>query len=274
MKSRMLLSPLKIGSWKKLFLCGKKSLKNLAVELPPETIESEILPRLSATLELPHEIIQESKILPRLLDLNNHDSTTIRSIPFVNEGQEVLLLASLDGLVFVRLLNTSESALWNPLTGAYKKLPNFPNSCPLRSAFGFYFDSYEKDYKIVQVPCFGALKAFIYSQRLNLWKEIQWLENHQRLSNSSWSTPISLGESLYFMGKCHNVTNRQCWIIVFDMKSEKFREIRSPLLNQQYAYYLGSLVVIKAYIYNIMLQTFPSYVTSHFVLVTSLNVDI
>ena len=76
----------------------------------------------------------------------------IRSIPFINDAQEVLLLASLDRRVFVRLVNTGESALWNPLTGAYKKLPNSPNSCPLRSAFGFYFDSYKKDYKIVQVP--------------------------------------------------------------------------------------------------------------------------
>nr|GEZ13948.1 hypothetical protein [Tanacetum cinerariifolium] len=84
MKSRMLLSLLwKIRSWKKLFLCGKKSPEKPTVELPRkiieldvlprlhvvefprEIIESEVLPRLHVAVEFPHEII-ESEVLPRL----------------------------------------------------------------------------------------------------------------------------------------------------------------------------------------------------------------
>nr|GEX98883.1 hypothetical protein [Tanacetum cinerariifolium] len=65
MKSRTLLSLLwKIRSWKKLFLCGKKSPEKPTVELPREIIESDVLPRLDA-VEFPREII-ESKVLPRL----------------------------------------------------------------------------------------------------------------------------------------------------------------------------------------------------------------
>ncbi|GJX76907.1 putative F-box domain-containing protein [Tanacetum coccineum] len=66
MKYRMILSTLwSIDSWKKLFLCGKKSLEKPTVELSCEIIESEVLPRLHGTVELPREIIK-SDVLPRL----------------------------------------------------------------------------------------------------------------------------------------------------------------------------------------------------------------
>ncbi|GKB06536.1 F-box domain containing protein [Tanacetum coccineum] len=310
MKSRMLLSPLwKIRSWKKLFLCGKKSLENPTVELPSEIIESKVLPRLHATVELPCEIIEselpreiiEWEILPRLPaqslcrfmrvckqwkshistcdqftrkylqhinkeylthhkvleidnlsqtfstrdcgDLNNHDSTIV--------PQEVLNLANLDGLVFPELVIIREYAFWNPLTGAYKKWSNSSKFDSTFVAFGLYFDSTEKDYKVLQWSCFnGDFKALIYSQRLNSTKEIQLLENHPRLSNSDWSTLISFGESLYFVGKSYSIGYcNQFSVIVFDVKSEKFREICFPLLNQENPYYYASLMVIKGCIH-------------------------
>ena len=58
----------------------------------------------------------------------------------------MLPIASLDGLVFVELQDTSELVFLNPLTGAYKKFKsNFPRSNTLFDAF--YFDSYNNDYK-------------------------------------------------------------------------------------------------------------------------------
>ncbi|GKC15352.1 zinc finger, CCHC-type containing protein [Tanacetum coccineum] len=52
------------------------------------------------------------------------------------------------------------------------------------------------------------------------------------------------------MVKPYKFTNcPQCWIIVFDVKSEKFREIRFPPLNREYAYYDGSLMLIKGCIH-------------------------
>ncbi|GJX84213.1 F-box domain containing protein [Tanacetum coccineum] len=215
MKSRMLLSPLwKIRSWKKLFLCGKKSMEKPTVELPREIIESEVLPRLHA-----------------------------KSL-------------GLDGPVFAELVQTHEYAheyaFWNPLTGAYMNLSNSPKFYSPYDAFGIYFDSDKKDYKVLQWSCFGsAFKALSYSQRLNSTKEIQWLENHQQFSDAFWSNPISLGESLYFMGKkSYGVANRnRFWIIVFEVKSKKFREIRFPLLNQENPYNNASLMVIKGCIH-------------------------
>ncbi|GKC59955.1 probable inactive receptor kinase [Tanacetum coccineum] len=288
-KSRKLLSLLwKIGSWKKMFLCGKKSLEKPKLELPREIIEWEILPRLPAKSlpqfmcvckqwrslissceftrknlhylknkqSLTHRKVIEIDRLSKTFttrdcdDLNNHDLTTTRSIPFVNEAQKVNLLASFDGLVFVELPYIFKYAFWNPLTGAYEKLSNSPNIFFTFGAFGFYFDSHKKDYKVLHVACYGAFRAFIYSQRHKSTKEIQWLERPQLVSNSFWSTPISLGESLYFMVKPYKFTNcPQCWIIVFDVKSEKFREIRFPPLNREYAYYDGSLMLIKGCIH-------------------------
>lgn len=240
------MSPLKIGSWKKLFLCGKKGLKEPAVELPHEIIEElEILPRLLAKLELLHEII-EWEILPRLpakslcrfmcvckqwkslisthefarknvQHLTNSQSLThhklldyndlfsLKSFDFVdlsyrvvplfdapclNGALQVSPIASLDGLVFVELPDTSEFAFWNPLTGAYKKFLSIsPRSYTLLDAF--YFDSSNNDYKVLQVTSHSGLNAYIYSQRFNTWKKIQFLENHQYLSNSKslWSKP-------------------------------------------------------------------------------------
>ncbi|GKB04518.1 F-box domain containing protein [Tanacetum coccineum] len=280
MKPRMLLSP----SWKKSFLCGKEKPN---VELLREIIESDIFPRLPAeslgrcmcvckqwkshisTSEFIRKHINNESLNRKVLeidyssqtfttrdldDLNNHDSTIVRSIPFFDEAQEVLLLASLDGLVFVKLLNTCEYAFWNPLTGAYKKLSNSPKQLYLPfDAFGLYFDSKEKDYKVLQLSCVGSgsFKAVIYSQRLNSTKEIQWLGgDDQRLSSSFWSTPIYFGESLYFIGKSSSVAYRdKFWIIVFDVKSENIREIRFPLLNQENPYYYESLMVIKGCIH-------------------------
>ncbi|PWA90313.1 ATG18-like protein [Artemisia annua] len=265
---------------KLFFLCGKKSLKKPAVELPHEIIESEILPRLSAMLELPLKIIDESEILTRLLamlelphdiiesnaqhltnsqslthhklldykdllslksiDCEDNRSVAPLSVPHLNGALKGSPIASLDGLVFVELPDTSEFAFWNPLTGAYKKfLLNSPRSYTLLDAF--YFDSSNNDYKVLQVTSHGGLNAYTYFQRFNTWTKIQFLENPQYLSKSKsrCSKPTFLSHSIYFMvGKFDTV------LIVFDVKSEKFREIGLPMLNRSYAP-SKSLVVLK-----------------------------
>ncbi|GJZ11914.1 F-box domain containing protein [Tanacetum coccineum] len=109
-----------------MFLCGKKSLEKPKLELPREIIEWEILPRLPAKSlpqfmcvckqwrslissceftrknlhylknkqSLTHRKVIEIDRLSKTFttrdcdDLNNHDLTTTRSIPFVNEAQK------------------------------------------------------------------------------------------------------------------------------------------------------------------------------------------
>ncbi|GJR69111.1 hypothetical protein Tco_0015176 [Tanacetum coccineum] len=88
-------------------------------------------------------------------NLKNHDSTTVRPIPFATGGDEVfIVVGSLDGLVCVALERTCELVIWNPLTTAYKKL-SMSNAPPFfrrnRDAIGFYFDSSNNDYKLLQV---------------------------------------------------------------------------------------------------------------------------
>lgn len=59
-----------------------------------------------------------------------------------------------------------------------------------------------------------------------------------------------LGGSLYFaMKHTSTVSPTPSSIIIFDVNSEKFREIRYPSIPSGVDYYYGSLVVIKGCIY-------------------------
>ncbi|GKC71173.1 F-box domain containing protein [Tanacetum coccineum] len=183
-------------------------------------------------------------------DLCNPDTTIRRYVPIffpgLTGGLKVVTIVSLDGPVFVELPETSEFPFLNPLTSAYKKFKsNYPRSYTKFDAF--YFDSFNNDYKVLQVISKGGLHAYIFSQKYDSWKTIMWLENHQWLSNSEslWSNPIFLGQRIYFMVRDSKITV----LIVFDVKSEKFREIGVSMATPNYARAFMSLVVLKGCIH-------------------------
>ncbi|MFS7932137.1 putative F-box domain-containing protein [Helianthus anomalus] len=168
---------------------------------------------------------RRSKTFPTLdCEPPNHDSITTRPIPFTDD--EVLILASLDGLVCVALFNIQELpelAFWNPLTGAYKKFhTSVLNS--ISDAFAFYNDS-SNDYKLRNIVSEGA---FIYSRRLDSWRKINpSLETIYHISKFTWSHATFVAGKIYFLLGNKNVEGERR-LISFDVESEKFKEIQFP----------------------------------------------
>lgn len=253
-------------------------------ELPLEIIKCDILPKLPATSlvrfmcvskqwhsflssqEFARMYLLESRAHPKLLLFDspsgtfrtldceepNYPSTTIRPIPFEAHPKHVLYLGSLDGLVCVAIRNTPTLMFWNPLTGAYKMLFNriyYGRNNGYPDAIGFYMDS-SNDYKLLRVNRrFGGsyIRAYIYSGRLDRWREIEFLGKAHYISNYEWSPVTFSGKSLYFTVSDGNVGG-ETLIIGFDVNSEKFREIRFPPV-QSGAGFRGSLVDVKGCIY-------------------------
>lgn len=233
-----------------LIKCHKKR----ETELPFSLIESNILPRLPAKsvgrclcvckqwnsflstqsfarMHLHHVTINDYKLL--LLDgrspavtfrtLDEGSNTTIRCNP---DPSAQFILASLDGLVCLASRETSSKlAFWNPLTGAYRKLSSNVhfnvNLITSNEAIGFYKDS-SNDYKLLCVIYGGLLGAFIYSNRLDSWKEVE-VSIPFKYVRPMWSPATTWGGCLYFV-----VAGYNRHIMCFDVKEETFRIIPSP----------------------------------------------
>ncbi|KAK1417107.1 hypothetical protein QVD17_26229 [Tagetes erecta] len=164
----------------------------------------------------------------------DHASTKIiRSVPFkVRRPSDVLVLASLDGLVCACLSNTSELVIWNPLTGACNKLSNSKSQGfykPYSDAVGFYKDGSSNDYRIMHIKQRrrSDIRVYIYSQRSDSWRKIRFLKKHRCASyHYLWSSGTFSGDSLYFT--VYTYWMAETVIIGFDVNSEKFKEIRFP----------------------------------------------
>ncbi|KAM0020583.1 putative F-box domain-containing protein [Helianthus debilis subsp. tardiflorus] len=155
--------------------------------------------------------------------LDYHDSVTtrFRLLPFKDD---VLILASLDGLVCVALMKTRVLAFWNPLTGAYKKFHTSFFDDIRNGAFALYIDS-SNDYRLVHIVSVGA---FIYSRRLDSWRKIinPSLEISHYISNFKWFMATFSGDKVYFKLKTRRENPLR--VISFDVESEKFMEIQLP----------------------------------------------
>ncbi|KAM0019805.1 putative quinoprotein amine dehydrogenase, beta chain [Helianthus debilis subsp. tardiflorus] len=139
--------------------------------------------------------------------------------------------------------------IWNPLTGAYKKLsshPSFRFSTGIyNDVVGFYKDSSDdNDSKLLYLINGGDFGAYIYSNRLDSWKEIEF--SVKSLDPCTWSVPTwspatFWGQCLYFV-----VTSRTFeWIVCFDVKTGTFRKIQFPHVPCDAGEYCGSLVVLN-----------------------------
>ncbi|KAM0017804.1 putative F-box associated interaction domain, F-box-like domain superfamily [Helianthus debilis subsp. tardiflorus] len=235
---------------------------NITPELPIDIINSEILPRLPAksavrfkcvckqwlsflsTQEFAtmrycraaasRKLLYVDKRSPSIRTIDcespNHGSATINHIPCEARPSDVVVLASLDGLVCLCLKKTCELVIWNPLTRAYKKLPNSKSRGFFKVDYdtvGFYVDS-SYDYKILHIKLRrGTIGACIYSRRVDTWRNIKFLKKRQRINNYKWSSGIFSGDSLYFTVEewCRG---GETMVIGFDVNSEKFKEIKYP----------------------------------------------
>ncbi|KAL8224726.1 hypothetical protein R6Q57_017283 [Mikania cordata] len=227
---------------------ARKPEKKKANELPLGLIESEILPRLPAksvafqmrvqTMEivtfhaLYHGTIDDHKLLlfvgATFRKLSFTDTIPASSNPHPTSDVEVL--ASLDGLVLLSSLATierpSELVLWNPLTGAYRKLSsNGPDDMfyylPTFGVVGFCKDDSCNDYKLVYLDHRGVLGAYIYSHKLDAWREIEFSFAFKETGAfCHWSQATFFGWCLYFTVTAYYIpSKRHGWIICFDEKT-------------------------------------------------------
>ncbi|KAL8262305.1 hypothetical protein R6Q59_026354 [Mikania micrantha] len=194
---------------------ARKLEKKKANELPLGLTESEILPRLPAKsvgryTSSTTEPFDDHKLL--LLDgatfrkLSFTDTIPASSNPHPTSDVEVL--ASLDGLVLVSSLATierpSELVLWNPLTGAYMKLSsNGPDDMfyylPTFGVVSFCKDDTCNDYKLVYLDHRGVLGAYIYSHKLDAWREIEFSFAFKETGAfCHWSQATFFGQKIQF----------------------------------------------------------------------------
>ncbi|KAK1417108.1 hypothetical protein QVD17_26230 [Tagetes erecta] len=180
-------------------------------------------------------------------------TTSTRCTPFGSDPDGMHILATFDGLVCVALSNhyTNQLLFWNPLTGAYRKLSKSRVHSFNRiymDAFGFYSDC-SNDYKLLNLVRkdwsihMGQPKAYVYSTRLDSWREILSFNYGQYLSWATyqWSPATFFGQSLYFTV----VSEIHSCIIGFDVVSEKFREIQFPRDVSVGRGFNGTLVVMN-----------------------------
>ncbi|KAL8231628.1 hypothetical protein R6Q57_001406 [Mikania cordata] len=127
-----------------------------------------------------------------------HGPGTILYFPFNN----VTNYSHLDGLLCVRLIHSSELALWNPVTGSYKLLSTHDHHGFFEhnvDAVGLYIDASD-DYKVMQIKRrFGVFDVNVYSRRFESWRNIPFLTRSEYVIPSfSLSSGTFCGDTLYF----------------------------------------------------------------------------
>ncbi|KAM0044618.1 putative F-box-like domain superfamily protein [Helianthus debilis subsp. tardiflorus] len=200
------------------------------VELPFSFIESEILPRITGKSDVGRcrcvcKQWRSFLSTPTFARMHLHHHATIDDykLLLLDDGaqppprlpnHDVYTLASLDGLVCLapkegRGRESRRLVFWNPLTGLHRKL------APMRDS--------SNDYKLVYFVSGGSLGAYIYSHRLDSWREIQF----PFATVSRWSAATLCGQCLYF-----TVTwFPHWWIISVHVETETFRRIGSGTTN-------------------------------------------
>ncbi|KAK9077250.1 hypothetical protein SSX86_005587 [Deinandra increscens subsp. villosa] len=165
-------------------------------------------------------------------------ATTQHAIHPFNENN-VLIVASRDGLVCVALTETRQLAFWNPLTRAYKTFhTRFYDDLFKFTPMAFYSDS-SNDYKFLHVVSVSE-GAFIYSGRLDSWRKINIcpeIISGGYISNYTWHVGTFSRLKVYFLLQSKRSLN-QPRLVSFDVESEEFKEIQFPPVPQGY-YYSG-----------------------------------
>ncbi|XP_059629158.1 F-box protein CPR1-like [Cornus florida] len=143
-----------------------------------------------------------------------------------SSSDRVDLISSCNGLVSM-LVNFKTVFLLNPLTREFKKLPDHVFKWQY---YGFGYDSFSDDYKVVLGSCEeignGYLESIVikvYSLRSNCWKQIQQVMPHH----------IQCPNGVFANGAIHWEASRKgqnlsCHIVSFNLAEEKFKVVLQP----------------------------------------------
>nr|GEY07555.1 hypothetical protein [Tanacetum cinerariifolium] len=115
-----------------------------------------------------------------------------RPIPFNANPKDFEILTSFRGLVCVGISELydiyTDLILWNPFAGEYKTLSraNSHRDCykKVGKAFGLYYTSFDKDYKLVRVTDLGLV--YIYSLKFDSWRKVDSIQHIPTNISERW----------------------------------------------------------------------------------------
>lgn len=199
-----------------------------------------------ASKNRPQKILILNHSLPQSLDssattFDYQNASTPLDFPFKKPyDTNVHVIGSCHGLVCVAFGNYEDIVIWNPSTGAHRKLPNLDiSSGDTRYQCGFGYDSSTNDYKVFLATrsidhSFNETQINVFATKAESWKRIQL---------NTTSNGIQCCETLYWHqrltgclvnGCLHWSTKWQCGhgkftvITAFDLAEEKFSEVAMP----------------------------------------------
>ncbi|KAG7969577.1 hypothetical protein I3843_07G037600 [Carya illinoinensis] len=168
------------------------------------------------------------------IDVPFWDGSAVRDLffRFKQRGRAVKMVGSCNGLVCVTLYNHKDFYIWNPSTGAQRKLPD-PEVSPDGGTYkyGFGYDSSSGDYKVL-VASYGARnpghflgsEGKLFSLKRNSWIRIQVLDNPYE---SYYSAGILCNGALHWEVVLDEPYKCQM-IIAFNLAEEKFINVPYP----------------------------------------------
>nr|KYP59437.1 F-box/kelch-repeat protein At3g06240 family [Cajanus cajan] len=135
---------------------------------------------------------------------------------------------------FVLLDSCQSLWVWNPSTGAHKKVPSSPTVLMgmfFIFLYGFGYDPSTNDYIVVQASCnlYGLIRVEIFSLKDNAWKEMEGI-NLSKINN--WNDRRN-GSLLNGVNAIHWLTYRynvpEHFILAFDLMERNFTEVPLPI---------------------------------------------
>ncbi|CAI9285515.1 unnamed protein product [Lactuca saligna] len=181
-----------------------------------------------------------------------------RSLPFEVGSAVMMFITSFNGLVCVGIneggnrYEYSNMIIWNPCTGDYKTLfkPNSREECyqVTVKASGLYYCASEDDYRLLRVTT--GLNVYIYSLKSDSWRmldSMKVLSSISTLTSETWGASTLQNENLYFLTKRVNKYHQlvSYCIIMFDTKTEKFKELPTPSSQDDTTICLNSVLLHK-----------------------------
>ncbi|KAG5554201.1 hypothetical protein RHGRI_011904 [Rhododendron griersonianum] len=148
--------------------------------------------------------------------------------PFKTLRRGVGIVGSCDGLVCIYYYEKSVDNfyIWNPSTRESHILPSFGEGANFGFSYGFGYDSFNDDYKVIRVAfAKGPLEVKVYSLKTDSWRRIGGFPSNLIMFRPMESSKLVNG-SIHWSAT--NLNNNSWVIIALDLGEETYREIPKP----------------------------------------------
>jgi len=130
-----------------------------------------------------------------------------------------------NGLVLMTKTFTSETLLWNPLSGKTLELPPTWSDID-RSVFGLGFDTTRNDYKVVVIGKYPGVLVQIYELRAPFWRTITNCNCEESIIHKVDFNGLLMEGTIYWIAQ--DSEDISSHIVLFDVNNEVFDYIMLP----------------------------------------------